>query len=78
MMYCFFIFSKHLIAPHDIAVSKNGREIYVGELASSPVHALHKFELATRKGKIMFLLLCKNITCFDDVQYMFRSSDSNI
>jgi hypothetical protein len=41
-----------LISPHDITVSKNGREVYVGELATSPAGALHKFELATRKGKI--------------------------
>ncbi|CAF4863663.1 unnamed protein product, partial [Rotaria socialis] len=41
--------NPHLIAPHDIAVSTNGREVYVGELASSPINALHKFELATRR-----------------------------
>ncbi|CAF1152901.1 unnamed protein product [Rotaria sordida] len=38
-----------LNAPHDIAVSTNGREVYVGELALSPMNALHKFELAKRK-----------------------------
>ncbi len=40
------------MAPHDIAVSANGREIYVGELALTSANALHKFELAKRKGKI--------------------------
>lgn len=44
------------MSPHDIAVSSNGREVYVGELASSPINALHKFELAKRKGKNGFLL----------------------
>ncbi|CAF1639099.1 unnamed protein product, partial [Adineta ricciae] len=39
----------HLKAPHDIAVSSNGREVYVGELATSPANALHKFELSKRK-----------------------------
>ena len=29
----------------------NAREIYVGELATQPGHALHKFELSIRKGK---------------------------
>jgi len=42
------------MAPHDIAVSANGREIYVGELALTSANALHKFELAKRKGKINF------------------------
>jgi hypothetical protein len=32
-------------------VSANGREVYVGELASSPAGALHKFELSKVKGK---------------------------
>jgi hypothetical protein len=41
--------NPHLIAPHDITVSANGREIYVGELASTSANALHKFELAKRK-----------------------------
>lgn len=31
-------------------MSSNGREIYVGELASSPGNALHKFELSQDKG----------------------------
>ncbi|CAF4235914.1 unnamed protein product, partial [Rotaria magnacalcarata] len=38
--------NPHLISPHDITVSANAREIYVGELASSPANALHKFELS--------------------------------
>ena len=40
-----------MIAPHDITVSKNACEIYVGELASSFDSALRKFELSIRKGK---------------------------
>lgn len=40
-----------MVAPHDLTVSSNGREIFVGELATKPVNALHKFELAKRKGK---------------------------
>ncbi|CAF0855130.1 unnamed protein product [Adineta ricciae] len=38
-----------LNAPHDITVSSNAREIYVGELALTPANALHKFELSKRK-----------------------------
>ncbi|CAF2813402.1 unnamed protein product [Rotaria sp. Silwood2] len=41
--------NPHLNAPHDITVSTNAREIYVGELASSPSNALHKFELSQKK-----------------------------
>lgn len=42
--------NPHLNAPHDIAVSSNGREIYVGELSTVPRgNTLHKFELAKRK-----------------------------
>lgn len=41
--------NPHLIAPHDLAVSSNGREIFVGELATKSANALHKFELAKRK-----------------------------
>ncbi|CAF3020503.1 unnamed protein product [Rotaria sp. Silwood2] len=41
--------NPHLIAPHDITVSTNAREIYVGELASSPSNALHKFELSKQR-----------------------------
>ena len=50
-MYNTLFFFQHLIAPHDIAVSSNGREVYVGELASTSANALHKFEIAKRKGK---------------------------
>lgn len=52
-----FCLLKKLDAPHDIAVSANAREVYVGELASSPANALHKFELSQQKGfrsKIFF------------------------
>ncbi|CAF3800134.1 unnamed protein product [Rotaria sordida] len=41
--------NPHLNAPHDITVSINAREIYVGELASSPNNALRKFELSKQK-----------------------------
>ncbi|CAF1192501.1 unnamed protein product [Adineta steineri] len=38
-----------LNAPHDITVSANAREIYVGELASIPANALHKFQISKLK-----------------------------
>ncbi|CAF3723594.1 unnamed protein product [Rotaria sp. Silwood1] len=41
--------NPNLNSPHDITVSANAREIYVGELATSPSNALHKFELSTPK-----------------------------
>jgi hypothetical protein len=41
--------NPHLNSPHDVAVSKNAREVYVGELASSSVNALHKFEISKQK-----------------------------
>ncbi|CAF4056558.1 unnamed protein product [Adineta steineri] len=36
-----------LNSPHDITVSKNANEIYIGELASSPGDALRKYESLT-------------------------------
>jgi hypothetical protein len=66
-------FFQHLTAPHDIAVSSNGREVYVGELALSSANALHKFEMAKRKGEIVFLYFV-NLISF----YLYRSSDTNI
>ncbi|UJR29117.1 hypothetical protein I4U23_010331 [Adineta vaga] len=38
-----------LNSPHDITVSSNAREIYVGELSLTPADALHKFEISKRK-----------------------------
>ncbi len=56
-----------MIAPHDIAVSKNAQEIYIGELASSPTNALRKFQLSKHKGNKRFFPLIFNIffRCLD-------------
>ncbi|CAF1185230.1 unnamed protein product [Didymodactylos carnosus] len=40
--------NPHLVSPHDIAVSTNGREVYVGELTDGK-NGLHKFELVKQK-----------------------------
>ena len=65
---------KRLNAPHDITVSTNGREIYVGELATASKNALHKFELTVRKGEKSDLLVVDSRLFFPSL----RSSHTNI
>jgi hypothetical protein len=75
-----------LIAPHDIAVSKNAQEIYIGELASSPTNALRKFQLSKHKGNKRFFPLIFNIffRCLDlqtqklSVQISFKDKNFRV
>ncbi|CAF4777868.1 unnamed protein product [Rotaria sp. Silwood1] len=62
--------SSHLIAPQDITVSTNAREIYVSELVSSPNKPLHKFKsnkqenLRTQISNILIYFSDKNFRIF--------------